>query len=91
MDSTVKHYWPNIPRLGNVALSRHAQARAEEDHISEHAVEDVLLNGTDRPDGVDTTWRERNGVRLVIITPTPFQGAKLVKTMYRIKAQERAH
>jgi hypothetical protein len=39
---------------------------------------------------VDTIWRERENVRLVIINPTPATGAKLVKTVFRVKAHARA-
>ena len=74
----MKHYWPDVPGVGNVAVSRHAQARAEEDDINEHAFEQVLYNGVDTPDGQGVVWRQLNGVRLVIIVPTPFKGAKLV-------------
>ena len=86
----MKHYWPNVPGVGNVAVSRHAQARAEEDGINEHAFEQVLLHGVDTPDGQDTVWRQLNGVRIVIIVPTPFKGAKLVKTMFRVQEQARS-
>ena len=70
--------------MGNVALSRHAQSRAERDGITEAMVLDVLLQGTDTPDG-NSTWRELKGIRLVIVEPTPFRGAQLVTTMYRVK------
>jgi hypothetical protein len=46
----------------------------------------------DIPDGADVLWRERDGLRIVILTnPTPNTGAKLVKTVYRIERQARAH
>ena len=45
------HYIPDVPGLGNVAVSRHAQARMVEDRISEHAFKEALLNGTTTPDG----------------------------------------
>ena len=85
----MNHYFEDVPGLGNVALSRHAQTRAEQDGISEAMVLDVLLQGQDTPDG-DSTWRELKGVRLVIVDPTPFRGAKLVTTMYRVKPPMRA-
>ena len=75
----------NVPGLGNVAVSRHAQARAREDGISQEAFDRVLLVPLtpDVPDGADILWRERDGIRLVILTnPTPNRGAKLVKTVY---------
>lgn len=84
----MKHYYPDVPGLGNVALSRHAQDRAEEDHITDVHVEEVFLHGRDTHDA-DSVWREHNGIRMIIITPTPFRGAKLVKTMYRV--QRAAH
>ena len=86
----MKHYYPDVPGLGNVALSRHAQAQAEKLGLTDEAVERILSKGTDTPDGFATTWREFRGIRMVIITPAPFSGALLVKTIYRVKAQHKA-
>ena len=89
----MKHFYENVPRLGNVAVSRHAQAQMIEAGISQEAFDRVLLEPTrpDIPDGVDILWRERDGLRLVIlINPTPNRGAKLIKTVYRVQAQARA-
>jgi hypothetical protein len=45
----------------------------------------------DIPDGADILWRERDGLRIVILTnPTPNVGAKLVKTVYRVQVQAKA-
>jgi hypothetical protein len=89
----MNHFYRNVPKLGNVAVSRHAQARAEEDGISQEAFDRVLLEPiqSDIPDGADILWRERDGIRLVILTnPVPNTGAKLVKTVYRVEAQAKA-
>ena len=87
----MQYYFEDVPRLGNVAVTRHAQAKAEEFGITEQQFIEVLLKGSDSPDGMDMLWRERNGIRLVIILyPMPDRGARLVKTLYRIKAQEKA-
>ena len=89
----MKHFYRDVPHLGNVVVSRHAQQRAEEDGISQEAFDRVLLTPIqpDVPDGADILWRERDGIRLVIPTnPTPNTGAMLVKTMYRVEAQARA-
>jgi hypothetical protein len=66
----MNHFYRNVPKLGNVAVSRHAQARAEEDGISQEAFDRVLLEPiqSDIPDGADILWRERDGIRLVILT-----------------------
>jgi len=88
----MKHFYRDVPGLGNVAVSRHAQARAEEDGISQESFDRVLLSplNPDVPDGAYILWRERDGIRLVILTnPTPNIGAKLVKTIYRIESQAR--
>ena len=65
----------------------------EEDNISQEAFERVLLTPL-KPDvreGVDILWRERDGIRIVILeNPAPPTGAKLVKTVYRIEAQAKA-
>jgi Domain of unknown function (DUF4258) len=77
------HYFPDVPGLGNVAVSRHAQARMVEDGISEHDFKEALLNGSTTPDGQDVLWREKDGVRVVILRqPTPFKGAMLAKTVH---------
>jgi hypothetical protein len=89
----MNHFYRNVPKLGNVAVSRHAHARAEEDGISQEAFDRVLLEPiqSDIPDGADILWRERDGIRLVILTnPVPNTGAKLVKTVYRVEAQAKA-
>jgi len=89
----MKHYYENVPGLGNVAVSRHAQSQMLELGISQEAFDRALLDPTqpDTPDGPDIVWRERDGLRLVILTnPTPNRGAKLVKTVYRVQAQAKA-
>jgi hypothetical protein len=85
-----RFYVPDVPRLGNVAISRHAQAEAEADGITESAFHRVLEHGVDKPDGLTTVWRELDGVRLVILLrPEPFRGACLVTTAYRIQPRAR--
>ena len=89
----MKHFYRDVPRLGNVAVSRHAQSRMEADGITQEAFDRTLLEPTrpDVPDGMDILWRERDGLRIVIITnPTPNTGAKLVKTVYRVERQAKA-
>ena len=86
-DGSVEHYFPNVPGLGNVALSRHAQERMVQDGISEHELKEALLRGATTPDGQEVVWREKDGVRVVILRrPTPFRGAMLATTIYRVKA-----
>jgi hypothetical protein len=87
----VEHYFPNVPELGNVALSRHAQERMAQDGISENEMKEALLHGTTTPDGQEVVWREKDGVRVVILRrPTPFKGAMLATTIYRVKAAAKA-
>ena len=84
-----QHYYPNVPRLGNVAVSRHAQARMDEHHISQAAFERALLTPTNEvEENADILWRERDNIRVVIVQrPVPFRGAKLVKTVIKVAAQ----
>jgi hypothetical protein len=87
------HFYRNVLKLGHVAVSRHAQKRMEEDQISQETFERVLLMPVkpDIRDGADILWRERDGIRIVILeNPTPPSGAKLVKTVYRVKPQAKA-
>ena len=72
---------------------RHAQSQMLDAGISQEAFDRALLDPIqpDVPDGQDILWRERDGLRLVILTnPTPNRGAKLVKTVYRVQAQAKA-
>jgi hypothetical protein len=85
------HYFPNVPGLGNVAVSRHAQDRMREDGIGESAFVDVLMDGETIPDGQEVVWREKHGIRIVILRkPEPFAGAMLVKTVYRVESAAQA-
>jgi hypothetical protein len=89
----MKHYYEDVPGLGNVVISRHAQARMEEFSLSQAALERVLLqpNPKDMRESNGILWRERDGIRLVIIEkPEPFSGAMLVKTVYRIEDRLKA-
>ena len=89
----MKHFYRDVPRLGNVAVSRHAQSQMEMAGISQGQFDQALLQPT-RPDvaeGNDIIWRERDGLRIVILTnPIPNSGARLVKTVYRVKPQAQA-
>lgn len=64
----------------------------EDSGISEDVFRRVLLEPIrpDVPDGMDIVWRERDGIRIVVLmNPTPNLGARLVKTVYHLKAQEK--
>ena len=90
----MEHFFRNVRGLGNVAVSRHAQARIAEDGIHPDVFTRALLDPTrpDVRDGVDVVWRERDGLRIVILTnPSPNLGAVLVKTVYRVERQASAH
>lgn len=89
----MQHFYKDVIRLGNVAVTRHAQAKCVEEGITEEEFKRVLLEPIkpDVPDGMDILWRERDKIRIVILTnPTPYTGAKLVKTVYRVEEQARA-
>lgn len=89
----MKHYYPNVPKLGNIAVTRHAQARMAELGITQEVFDKTLLepNKPDIPDGQEILWREGNGIRIVILTkPVPDRGAKIVKSVYKIKPQAKA-
>jgi hypothetical protein len=87
----VKYYYPDVPGIGNVAVSRHAQAKMDEEHITPEDFETVLLRGRTIPEGPSIVWRELNGIRIVILLkPEPFHGATLAKTVFRIQSQARS-
>ena len=86
----MKHYYENVRGLGNIAVSRHAQDQMDRAGITQEEFDAALLEPVrpDVPDGIDVVWRQRNGLRIVILTnPMPNRGAKLVKTVYRVKDQ----
>ena len=89
----MNHFYRDVVGLGNVAVSRHAQSRMEAEGVSQEAFDKALLHPIrpDVPDGLDIVWRERDGLRIVVLLdPTPNVGAKLVKTVYRVQEQARA-
>lgn len=85
----MKHYYRDVPGLGNVALSRHAQERAVEERVTDQQVEQALWHGNDTPDA-DAIWREHAGLRLVIVEPKENRGARLMVTMYRVQRMAKA-
>lgn len=88
----MNHYYEAVPGLGNVAVSRHAQDTVDKKMVSEQEFEDALLHPIreDIMEGFNVVWREKGGVRLIILKkPTPYKGACLVKTVFRIKEQEK--
>ena len=87
-----QHFYRDVKGLGNVAVSRHAQANMDRQGISQELFERVLLSPAkpDVQEDLNTLWREGENIRLVIINPTPNTGARLVKTIFRVKAQAQA-
>jgi hypothetical protein len=84
------HYFSDVPGLGAVAVSRHAQAKAQTDGITDAMFTKVLLHGETVPEGNDVVWRVGDGIRIVILRrPEPFKGAALVKTVFREEEQAR--
>lgn len=68
----MEHYFPNVPGLGNVALSRHAQERMVQDGISENELKEVLLRGATTPDGQEVVWRAKDGLTALILGPANY-------------------
>lgn len=86
-----QHYFTSVPRLGNVALSRHAISRAKEFGLTDGKVHEILFKGEDTPDGLSTVLRDYQGYRLVVLMrPEPFRGSRLVKTIIKVQEQARA-
>jgi hypothetical protein len=83
-----EYFYRDVPGLGHVAVSRHAQDRMDAEQISDAAFQRVLFDGTAIQEGADVMWKERDGIRAVILlNPTPNRGARLVKTVFRIQGQ----
>jgi hypothetical protein len=54
-------------------------------------IKEALLRGATTPDGQEVVGREKDGVRVVILRkPTPFRGAMLATTIYRVKSAAKA-
>ena len=87
----MNHYFKNVPGLGNVAVSRHAQEQVTRDKISDIEFESALTKGSQAPDGMSAVSRTLGGVRVVVVLrPEPFRGACLVATVFRVREQGRA-
>lgn len=81
----MKHYYPNVPGLGNVALSRHAQNACAEQGIGDSAIESLLLNGSRVDVEGGNVQVDHAGIRCVIVRkPVPFSGAALMVTAFRL-------
>jgi hypothetical protein len=62
-----------------------------DDRINEDTFRDTLMDGETIAEGHDVIWREKHGIRIVILRrPEPFAGAMLVKTVYRIEGAAQA-
>ena len=92
--SVASHTYPEAPGFeGGVELIRHAQPRIIRDGISVPLFERALLHPIrpDIPDGFGSVWRERDGLRIVIIPhPELYRGRALVKTVYRVGTRANA-
>lgn len=90
----MQFFYTDVPRLGRVAVSRHAQARIQEQNIPEELFRKTLLRPgkPDIPDTEGVVWRESNGLRIVVVTkPVPDRGTMVVKTVYRIQGNAVAY
>jgi hypothetical protein len=87
----MRHVYENVPGIGDLVISRHAQIELATDNIKQEDIDRILFEEyEDVPDGIGVMWRQRCGVRLVIVLkPQPFRGAALVVTGYRIQGQKR--
>jgi hypothetical protein len=86
----MKHFYRDVPRFGNVAVSCTRRPAWRRTASLKKVFDKALFEPTrpDVPDGMDILWRERNGLRIVIITnPTPNTEAKLLKTVYCVQGQ----
>jgi hypothetical protein len=83
------HYYKNVPGLGSVAVSRHAQYNIRQQQIPESNFIKVLFESKSLEEGFEVVRREGFGIRIIILlNPTPFKGAKLVKSVFSIKPQK---
>jgi len=75
----------DVPGIGDVIVSRHAQERAGKDGISEDVFTSVLYKGQHLAEGQDIVWRTGKGIRIVItLDPGPTFDCPLIKTAFRV-------
>ena len=88
----MEHFYRDVPGLGHVAVSRHALSNMEALALTDDMFRRLLFEPErEIPDGLDVMYRERGGIRAVILLyPTPNRGARLVKTVYRVEGQAQA-
>jgi hypothetical protein len=82
----MRSHYENVPGLGRVNVSNHAQQRMIDHNISEAEFQRALMEPIqpDVPDGHNIVRRWRNAVGLVILLhPEPDLGIKLITTIYR--------
>jgi hypothetical protein len=88
MKPKVLQAYADVPGLGDVVLSKHAQDRLRGLGVALRTFEDALMNPLE-PDVWDSTsilWREKRGLRLVIDMRT---NPKTIVTAFRVLAQAR--
>lgn len=82
----MEHYFEDVPGLGNVAVSRHAQEKMTQEGITEDVFTHVLFKGKQTREMFDVVNRDGKGIRIVILLkPSPWRGAVLVKTVFRLQ------
>jgi hypothetical protein len=90
----MRWYYEEVPGLGPVVVSRHAQAKMAEDGVPEEVFREALFDMlSEAREGFDVVRREARGVRVIIEMepdgrpPTIAGGrrCRLVKTVYRVE------
>ena len=85
-----KFVYQDVPGLGKVVISRHAQANMDIQGISDADLQVVLYKGRSLRETDKIEWRTLNGIRIIVLlNPEPNRGSKLAKTIFRVEEQRR--
>src|SRR5262245_56966154 len=84
---TRRYFYKNIPKLGSVAISRHALSQLDAQDISQVDFELVLRDEKNQvEEGRDVVIRSGQGMRIVILLhPQPYKGERLVVSVHKDK------
>lgn len=78
----MNHIYEDVPGIGRVQLTHHAQRRMAEAGISEAQFKAALFKGEEIPDGFRFVKRELNRVRVTInMQPEHYTGYAVVVTV----------
>jgi hypothetical protein len=87
----MKHYHQDVPGIGNVAISRHAQVNCTGQRIADSHIDALLNHGARTDIEGGCVQLDHAGIRAIVVRrPEPFSGAALMVTVFRVERKARA-